>query len=41
MAVPGWQIEIAVMSGQQRWIYRTNTSGSVIKLEREIPSPSS
>jgi hypothetical protein len=39
MAVPGWQI--AVMSGQQRWIYRTNASGSVIKLEREIPSPSS
>lgn len=37
MAVPGW--EIAVMSGQQRWIYRTDTSGSVIKLESEIPSP--
>lgn len=31
MPVPGWQI--AVGSGQQRWIYRTNASGSVIKLE--------
>ncbi len=39
MVVPGWQI--AVMSGQQRWIYRTNASGSMIKLEREIASPSS
>jgi hypothetical protein len=39
IAVPGWQI--AVMSGQQRWIYRTNASGSVMKLESAIPSPSS
>lgn len=31
-AIPGWQV--AVASGQQRWIYRTNASGSVIKLER-------
>ncbi|HEY9650739.1 MAG TPA: hypothetical protein V6C95_08755, partial [Coleofasciculaceae cyanobacterium] len=31
-AVLGWQV--AVASGQQRWIYRTNVSGSVIKLER-------
>lgn len=31
-SVPGWQV--AVASGQQRWIYRTNVSGSVIKLER-------
>lgn len=31
MPVPGWQIAIA--SGQQRWLYRTNASGSVIKLE--------
>lgn len=39
MTVPGWQI--AVISGQQRWIYRTNASGSVMKLESAIPSPSS
>lgn len=32
MAVPGWQI--AVASGQQRWFYRTNTSGSAIKVEQ-------
>lgn len=32
LSVPGWQV--AVASGQQRWIYRTNASGSVIKLER-------
>ena len=32
MAVPGWQI--AVASGQQRWLYRTNTSGSAVKVER-------
>ncbi|HAG85478.1 MAG TPA: hypothetical protein DCL61_31110 [Cyanobacteria bacterium UBA12227] len=31
MQVPGWQVAIA--SGQQRWIYRTDASGSVIKLE--------
>lgn len=39
MPVPGWQI--AVMSGKQRWIYRTNASGSVMKLESPIPSPRS
>ena len=38
MPVPGWQV--AVASGQQRWIYRTNASGSVIKLERGTSSPS-
>ena len=32
MSVSGWQI--AVASGQQRWLYRTNTSGSAIKMER-------
>ncbi len=37
MLVPGWQV--AVTSGQQRWIYRTNVSGSVIKLERGTSSP--
>jgi len=31
MLVPGWQV--AITSGQKRWIYRTNASGSVIKLE--------
>ena len=36
MAVPGWQV--AVASGRQRWIYRTNASGSVIKLERGTTS---
>lgn len=35
--VPGWQV--AVTSGQQRWIYSTNASGSVIKLERGTSSP--
>lgn len=35
--VSGWQI--AVASEQQRWIYRTNKSGSIIKLERGIPLP--
>ncbi len=29
--VPGWQVTVA--SRQQLWIYRTDTSGSVIKLE--------
>jgi len=38
MPVPGWQV--AVANGQQRWIYRTNASGSVIKLERGFSSPS-
>jgi hypothetical protein len=36
--VSGWQIAIA--SGQQRWIYRTNASASVIKLENGASSPS-
>ena len=31
MSVPGWQITVA--SKQQRWIFRTDTSGSAIKLE--------
>lgn len=31
MPVPGWHV--AVASGQQRWIYRTDSTGSVIKLE--------
>lgn len=38
MEVPGWQV--AVAGGQQRWLYRTNTSGSMIKLERGGSSPS-
>lgn len=28
--VPGWQVTI--VSARQRWIYRTNASGSVVKL---------
>jgi hypothetical protein len=36
--VPGWQV--AVASNQQSWIYRTNASGSVIKLESSSSSPS-
>lgn len=39
LPVPGWQV--AVVSGQRRWIYRTNASGSVIKLEKGTSSPSS
>lgn len=35
--IPGWQV--AVASEQQRWIYRTNRSGSIIKLERDISLP--
>lgn len=38
MQVPGWQV--AVVSGQQRWIYRTNASGSMIKLESNTGLPS-
>jgi hypothetical protein len=38
MPVPGWQVTVA--SGQHPWIYRTNTSGSVIKLEGSITSAS-
>ena len=37
--VPGWQV--AVVSGKQSWIYRTNASGSVIKMEQHTSAPSS
>jgi hypothetical protein len=37
--VPGWQV--AVVSGKQSWIYRTNASGSVIKMEQNTSSPTS
>jgi hypothetical protein len=37
--VPGWQV--AVASGKQSWIYRTNASGSVIKMEQNTSSPTS
>jgi len=37
--VPGWQV--AVASGKQSWIYRTNASGSVIKMEQNTASPTS
>lgn len=36
--VPGWQVTVA--SRQKRWIYLTNTSGSVVKLHNIIPSSS-
>ncbi len=36
MSISGWQV--AVASGRQRWLYRTNASGSVIKLERGTTS---
>jgi len=39
MPISGWRL--TVVSGQQRWIYRTNASGSIIKLERETSSPNS
>ncbi len=37
MSVPGWQVTVA--SRQDRWVYRTNTSGSVIKLEGSTTTP--
>jgi hypothetical protein len=36
--VSGWQV--AVASGKQQWIYRTDASGLVIKLERGTSLPS-
>jgi hypothetical protein len=35
--VPGWQVE--VKSAQQSWIYRTNATGSVIKIELQTSTP--
>jgi len=35
--VPGWQI--TVTSGKKRWVYRTNASGSVIKLNHRTATP--
>lgn len=32
--VPGWHIQVEGKT--QRWIYRTNQTGSVVKLEREV-----
>jgi hypothetical protein len=37
MPVPGWQITVA--SKQQRWIFRTDVSGSAIKLESGAALP--
>lgn len=31
--VPGWQVKIA--SGRERWVYRTNESGSLIRLDQK------
>lgn len=35
--VPGWQVIVA--NGQQRWVYRTNASGSVVKLHESKVTP--
>ena len=35
--VPGWQVE--VKSGKKSWIYRTNASGSLIKIELQTNTP--
>lgn len=35
--VPGWQVVVA--NGQQRWVYRTNASGSVVKLHEGKVTP--
>jgi hypothetical protein len=35
--VPGWHVTVA--SGKQSWVYHTNASGSVIKMERGTTSP--
>lgn len=35
--VPGWQVKVA--STKQSWIYRTNASGSLIKIELETNTP--
>lgn len=37
MPVSGWQV--AVAKGQRRWIYRTDASGSVVKLESSKVDP--
>lgn len=37
--VPGWQVE--VKSDQQSWIYRTNATGSLIKIELQTSTPRS
>jgi len=36
--VPGWQV--TVTNGQQNWIYRTDSSGSALRLEVGTPLPS-
>lgn len=36
MNIPGW--EVTVESGQQRWTYHTNASGSVVKLAQGTAS---
>lgn len=37
MTISGWQV--AVANGQQHWIYRTDASGSVVKLANRIVDP--
>lgn len=35
--IPGWQITVA--SGKKRWVYRTNKSGSMLKLDNGNVAP--
>lgn len=35
--IPGWQITVA--SGKKRWVYRTNKSGSMLKLDNGNVTP--
>lgn len=35
--IPGWQIIVA--SGKKRWVYRTNQSGSMLKLDNGSVTP--
>jgi hypothetical protein len=35
--IPGWWVTVA--SGSNHWFYRTDASGSVVKLEKGTPSP--
>lgn len=35
--IPGWQITVA--SGKKRWVYRTNKSGSMLKLDNNNVTP--
>jgi hypothetical protein len=36
--VPGWRVKVT--NGSLHWFYRTDSSGSLVKLEKDITSPS-